>query len=204
MGFTATLTNEVGGIINGNGTLDVSNADFTNVGNINPGRPWNQIATDILTVVGDYTMNDSSVLTVDILGKNPGSSHDQLIIDGKATLKGTLEVILLFDFTPILGDSFEIITYQSYEGAFTAFNYPELTEGLSWLVNYEADKVILTVATDTDGDGISDSDETNLYGTNPELADTDGDGLDDGAELAYWGSQWNADPDGDELITGYL
>ena len=37
---------------------------------------------------------------------------------------------------------------------------------------------------DTDGDGVSDGDEVNIYLTNPLLADTDGDGVPDGAEIA--------------------
>jgi hypothetical protein len=36
---------------------------------------------------------------------------------------------------------------------------------------------------DTDGDGLSDGDEVNLYHTNPLLADTDGDGIPDGVEV---------------------
>ncbi|MDP2708988.1 MAG: hypothetical protein Q8O93_03000 [bacterium] len=36
---------------------------------------------------------------------------------------------------------------------------------------------------DTDGDGLSDYDELNLYGTSPYLADTDSDGLSDGQEI---------------------
>lgn len=36
---------------------------------------------------------------------------------------------------------------------------------------------------DTDGDGIADGDELNLYATDPILADTDGDGVIDGEEL---------------------
>lgn len=37
---------------------------------------------------------------------------------------------------------------------------------------------------DTDGDGISDYDEENVYGTSPYLRDTDGDGYPDNTELA--------------------
>ena len=37
---------------------------------------------------------------------------------------------------------------------------------------------------DTDGDGLSDSDEINVYGTDPNLWDTDADGTDDGTEVA--------------------
>jgi hypothetical protein len=38
-------------------------------------------------------------------------------------------------------------------------------------------------ALDSDGDGISDYDEINLYGTDPFSADTDGDGIPDGVEI---------------------
>ena len=37
---------------------------------------------------------------------------------------------------------------------------------------------------DTDGDGLSDDDEINSYGTDPNRADTDGDGQNDGSEVA--------------------
>jgi len=36
---------------------------------------------------------------------------------------------------------------------------------------------------DTDGDGVADGDELNIYGTDPTVADTDGDGRSDGDEL---------------------
>ena len=36
---------------------------------------------------------------------------------------------------------------------------------------------------DTDGDGVADGDESNLYGTDPLNRDTDGDGVGDGEEL---------------------
>jgi hypothetical protein len=55
------------------------------------------------------------------------------------------------------------------------------------------------VATDTDGDGISDDYEINVYATDPGLWDTDGDGLSDGDELLTTGSDpfvWDTDGDG--------
>src|SRR6476660_3391740 len=36
---------------------------------------------------------------------------------------------------------------------------------------------------DTDGDGLSDAEEVNIYGTSPVLADTDGDGFSDSDEV---------------------
>ena len=53
---------------------------------------------------------------------------------------------------------------------------------------------------DTDGDGIPDDDEVNIYNTDPNRADTDGDGIDDGDELAFWGADWDGDYDSDGLI----
>ena len=53
--------------------------------------------------------------------------------------------------------------------------------------------------TDTDGDGLSDDYEINVYVTDPGLWDTDGDGLSDGDELLTTGTDpflWDTDGDG--------
>jgi hypothetical protein len=51
---------------------------------------------------------------------------------------------------------------------------------------------------DTDADGLTDVDETTLYGTEPSDPDTDADGLDDGTELLVHGTNpFLADTDGD-------
>jgi hypothetical protein len=52
---------------------------------------------------------------------------------------------------------------------------------------------------DTDGDGVADGDELNLYGTDPTVPDTDGDGFSDGEELFAAGTNpltWNTQGDG--------
>lgn len=57
---------------------------------------------------------------------------------------------------------------------------------------------------DADGDGLSDTDETERYGTDPQNADSDGDGIDDGREV-FFGLDPNdprdarSDRDGDGL-----
>ncbi|MFV0436619.1 MAG: hypothetical protein ACK5PS_04410 [Desulfopila sp.] len=53
---------------------------------------------------------------------------------------------------------------------------------------------------DSDGDTMADVVEMATYQSNPYNADSDGDGLTDGEELAYWGSAWHEDLDGDGLI----
>jgi hypothetical protein len=47
----------------------------------------------------------------------------------------------------------------------------------------EADLGLDPTNADTDGDGVADGDEINIYGTDPTLFDTDGDGDSDGQEL---------------------
>lgn len=57
--------------------------------------------------------------------------------------------------------------------------------------------------TDTDGDGLTDYQEVNVYHTNPLVADTDGDGLTDGDEVNVWHTNpLVADTDGDGFLDG--
>ncbi|GBC63747.1 arabinogalactan endo-1,4-beta-galactosidase [Desulfonema ishimotonii] len=56
------------------------------------------------------------------------------------------------------------------------------------------------VPADSDEDGITDDDEINVYGTDPEKADTDGDGINDGDELIFWGDNWDGDYDSDGIV----
>ena len=50
---------------------------------------------------------------------------------------------------------------------------------------YSNEVHIVVPAIDSDADGLSDSDEINIYSTDPLNADTDGDGAVDGLEVAY-------------------
>ena len=67
-----------------------------------------------------------------------------------------------------------------------------------WNLNDQGD-----ACEDSDGDGILDADEINIYGTDPMVSDTDGDGLDDGDEINTHGTNpLVADTDGDGLTDG--
>ncbi len=69
-------------------------------------------------------------------------------------------------------------------------NYPDALETDLGLDPYNVD---------TDGDGVADGDEINLYGTEPTVFDTDGDGLSDGQDLYDARTdplRWDTDGDG--------
>ena len=57
--------------------------------------------------------------------------------------------------------------------------------------------------TDTDNDGLSDSDELNVHGTNPLIQDMDNDGLTDGEEITAGTSPTDDDSDNDGYLDGY-
>ena len=61
---------------------------------------------------------------------------------------------------------------------------------------------LASAETDSDGDGISDRDETFLFGTDFKIADTDGDGIDDGTEILSGTDPLDADEDSDGVPDG--
>jgi hypothetical protein len=105
---------------------------------------------------------------------------------------------------------------------------PLAADGSGYVVTIGADEPVATVdlfslppspgaepsvapdVTDTDADGLSDADETAVYGTDPNNADSDLDGIADGAEIAAGSDPLTApaaidpaaDSDGDRLLDG--
>ncbi len=53
---------------------------------------------------------------------------------------------------------------------------------------------------DYDGDGLTDAEEVNTYGSSALAPDSDDDGLTDGKEQRLWGAAWSLDNDGDGFI----
>jgi hypothetical protein len=89
----------------------------------------------------------------------------------------------------------------TYYFAATAYNTSNIKSSFSLELAYTIPiPPPLPSSVDTDGDGILDNDELDVYGTDPDRTDTDGDGISDGEELEYWGIKWNLDYDGDEMI----
>jgi T5SS/PEP-CTERM-associated repeat protein len=114
--------------------------DVTNRGGINPGDTLHAPGT--LTVNADYTQMPNETLFIELGGDLPGSGYDQLIVTGTAHLAGTLNIMVLKDYEPEVGESFEIITAENITG-----NFDEIVTDreLGVQVTYTANSVLITV-----------------------------------------------------------
>ena len=98
----------------GTGTATLS-IEFTNEGVVD-------LASGILKINGDYTQSSDGTLAVAISGTTPGTQYSRLQVTNLATLDGTLTVTLANGFVPASGNSFQVVTSGSLDGAFATLN----------------------------------------------------------------------------------
>ncbi|MGB3421512.1 MAG: Ig-like domain-containing protein, partial [Dolichospermum sp.] len=111
-GGTVTFSNALninGGSIEGNGSINVG---VTNSGLLNP-RYVSNTEFGRLTINGNYTETNRASINIQLGGSTAGTNFDQVDINGTATFDGTLNVSLLNNFTPTLGSTFDVLTYDS-------------------------------------------------------------------------------------------
>ena len=92
------------------------------------------------------TLGDMVNLDVNIGGTSPTVNYDQYAIAGAAALSGTLNISLTNGFEPALSDSFEIMTFSSRSGSFDTVNGLSIGNGNQFVVDYQDNRVLLTVA----------------------------------------------------------
>jgi hypothetical protein len=110
-----------GGMLSGAGTVEgaLHNNARVNVG----GTPGT------LTIKGAYTQTSAGVLNVELAGNTTGT-FDQLVVQGRATLAGTLNIAPINGYVPAKGQTFAVITYTSRSGNFaTVSNGYTITYG---------------------------------------------------------------------------
>jgi len=74
---------------------------------------------------------ETNTLVMELGGLIPGVEYDQLIVNESLSLGGTLDVELLGDFAPELGNTFTLFD-GPLTGQFADVNLPGLDDGLSW------------------------------------------------------------------------
>jgi hypothetical protein len=108
---------------------------------------------------GDFTQSSTGMLRVRLGGTFPVTEFDRLRLTGHATLGGTLQVLLIDEFTPALGDTFRVVIYNGgHSGEFDTVSLPALPDGLEWSVNYFASMVQLDVVEEIECPGDLDGD----------------------------------------------
>jgi hypothetical protein len=117
------IVNQPGGLINAWGTLDVTQSSLTNSGTLSPnaGQPG------ILNLKGAYTQTASGALNIEIAGTS-GTALGQLLVTGKATLDGSMNLSIINGFLPVLGDLFKVVTFASATGTIAKYNGVNLTQ----------------------------------------------------------------------------
>jgi hypothetical protein len=98
------------------------------------------------TVTGDYLQSASGNLFVDLGGPAAGA-YSQLNVTGAANLDGTLNIGLTNGYTPSLGDTFNLLNWTSYTGAFAAVNGTNLPGGLVLKGSYQPTGLSLKAGT---------------------------------------------------------
>ncbi|TWU27744.1 hypothetical protein [Bythopirellula polymerisocia] len=168
---TKALLKGAGGTFNfTGGTLSAEIVGFdleNNGGTIAPGEsPGNT------HVMGDLTINSGS-LQIELGGTGAGE-FDQLTIDGMATLGGSLDVLLLDDFQPSLGQFFQFVTASGgifYE--FDSVQLPTLTGGNALRLVYGETivglEVVAGLAGDFDNDGDVDGSDFLFWQRTPSV-----------------------------------
>lgn len=135
--YQGDLTLAEGASLVGSGTLD---GDLVNAGTVSPGTSPGGI-----TITGDYTQEETGVLSIELAGTEPASEYDQLHVTGSAVLAGTLDVTLIVPFVPPWEHTFTIMTYGSRSGEFSAVNLPDIGPDLEWSLTYEDTALLLVM-----------------------------------------------------------
>ena len=130
------FANEVGGIIQGVGTINVP-SNFTNNGITSPGN-----SAGMLSYIGNFLPSATAVFEVQLGGLVLGES-DLLNVTGSAKLNGTLKVSLINGFIPAAGDSFVVLnTTSAITDSFVIF---DIQSGLYLTIKKKRNNVTIFV-----------------------------------------------------------
>jgi T5SS/PEP-CTERM-associated repeat protein len=123
--------------------------------------------------LADVMFQSASLLELSIGLDDVTDNSAQISSAGEVTLDGELSVLLDSSYTPMLGDTFELITAASgISGTFDTTSFPNIGGGLEFRLNYSPSDVTLAVVVDS--------------GTAPLAGDYNRDGAVDAADYVVW------------------
>jgi hypothetical protein len=129
-----------GGLLTGEGSV-TGIVQINNGGTAAPG-----LSAGIINIVGTYTQSVGGALEVEINGLGQGTDYDLLTVSSTASLAGSLDVFFpASGFTPLPGDSYEILTAGSVSGEFDPVTATNLSPFLDMVVVYDTGSVTVNM-----------------------------------------------------------
>jgi len=155
----------IGNLASNSGALSLTNGaslttagDFSNSGNLVVG------VGSTLAVNGGYTQSSSGTVQFQLGGSPTSGQFGQLTATGAASLNGTLQAILTNGYAPSASDSFQVMTFASHTGSFSANQVPLFHGGDLFGVQTNATNVTLAAAT-----AVSDLEATGVSATSTSV-----------------------------------
>jgi hypothetical protein len=128
--ISGTTDVNYGSLAKGTGTYGVVNV---NQGGIySPGNSPGIVTAAAVNFASTPVNSGAAQLQIELAGTTPGTQYDQLHVIGQLSLGGILQVSLIDGFSPVLGNSFDILDWGSLLGHFGSLNLPALSTGLAW------------------------------------------------------------------------
>src|ERR1700684_4255239 len=142
---TAALTFKIFGTTTNDGKMSFTDTSaslgaFTNDGSLTLNATT---TTAGKLTLGTYAQGSAGILKVSLDGKTAGTNYYALNISGAATLGGTLD--LTTGFTPVVGDTWDILNYTSETGSFATVDLPTAPTGDHYVFSCGAKDCTLTL-----------------------------------------------------------
>ena len=154
-----TIVNNVGAVFEIQNNLAISNGTFTNLGRLFKSGP-----------TGPLTLTGVSFATAGALELRLASlaAFDGIQSDGHMSLAGALNLLPQGGFVPGVGTTFNVLTYDSQDGAFETI----VGNGRVYVPTYGVSALTLTTAADTSGQPIASAgaDQSVTAGTTIQLS----------------------------------
>ncbi len=118
-------------------------------------------AAGLLTIDGQHEQTGTGVLSLDLFssGGVPGVDFDQLIVGADAMMSGAIDINLFNDFSPSIGDSFEVASAENlFDGGLSLVG-PDASNFIYSIVDGNS---LVLVYTDADFDVDDDIDGTDF------------------------------------------
>ena len=87
---------------------------------------------DLVVIEGDANFGSSNLLVMELGGTRSGVDHDKVITMEYLMAGGTLDIRFINSFTPDIGDTFDLLDFDSAMGSFANILLPTLTGGKSF------------------------------------------------------------------------